>query len=88
MINIKGKSIHSTFIGNKLYQTCLEVINRLEQSKSDIEQTLDPNSGHLQIAVATTTNLFISYILARFKQQHPKMTFHLEVANRKFLFEN
>ncbi|QKQ24211.1 hypothetical protein HUE58_03485 [Candidatus Ruthia endofausta] len=59
------------------------MINRLEQSKSDIEQTLDPNSGDLQIAVASTTNLFISHILVRFEQQYSKMTFHLEVTNRK-----
>ncbi|BBB22835.1 transcriptional regulator, LysR family [Abyssogena phaseoliformis symbiont OG214] len=87
LVNIKGKSIHPTFIGKKLYQTCLEVINKLEQTKSDIEQTLDPDSGHLQIAVATTTNSFISRVLAKFKRQYPKMTFHLEVTNRKLLLE-
>ena len=87
IINTKGKTVTPTFIGTKLYQTCLEVINILEQTKSDIEQTIDPDAGHLQIAVATTTNSFVSRILAKFKAQYPKMTFYLEVTNRKLLLE-
>ncbi len=87
LVNIKGKTITPTYIGKKLYQTCLEVINKLEQSKLDIEQTLDPEAGHLQIAVATTTNSFVSRVLAKFKKEYPKMTFFLEVTNRKLLLE-
>jgi len=87
LLNVKGKTITSTFIGKKLYQTSLEVIAKLEQSRSDIEQTLDPEAGHLQIAVATTTNSFVSRVLAKFKKFYPKMTFYLEVTNRKSLLE-
>ncbi|SMN11500.1 RuBisCO operon transcriptional regulator CbbR [uncultured Candidatus Thioglobus sp.] len=87
LLNVKGKAISPTFIGKKLYQTCLDVIARLEQGQAEIEQTLDPEAGHLQIAVATTTNSFVSRVLAKFKKQYPKMTFHLEVTNRKLLLE-
>ena len=79
LVNTKGKTITATFVGKKLYKTCTEVISILEQAKSDIEQTIDPEAGHLQIAVATTTNSFVSRILAKFKTKYPKMTFHLEV---------
>ncbi len=85
LLNVNGKIITPTFIGKKLYQTCLEVIGKLEQSRSDIEQALNPDTGHLQIAVTTTTNSFVSRALAKFKKQHPKMTFFLEVTNRKSL---
>ncbi|MDC9726916.1 MAG: LysR family transcriptional regulator [Candidatus Thioglobus sp.] len=87
LINTQGKTVTPTHIGSKFYHTCVEVIGTLENSKKDIEQTLDPDSGHLQIAVATTTNSFVSRILAKFKAQYPKMTFHLEVTNRKMLLE-
>ncbi len=87
LVNIKGKTIRPTFIGKKMHQTCLEVIAKLEQTQCDIEQTLNPETGHLHIAVATTTNSFVSRILAKFKQQHPKMSFHLEVTNRKSLLK-
>lgn len=87
LIRANGKVIIPTFIGIKLYQTCLDVISTLESSRSDIEQTLNPDSGHLQIAVATTTNSFVSRILAKFKKKYPQMTFHLEVTNRKLLLE-
>ncbi len=87
LVNTKGKKISPTHIGKQFYQTCLAVIKTLEQSKADIEQTLNPDSGHLEISVATTTNSFVSRALAQFKKQHPKMTFHLEVTNRQLLLE-
>ncbi len=87
LINTHGKLIIPTFIGKKLYQTCLDVISTLESSRLEIEQTLNPDSGHLQIAVATTTNSFVSRILAKFKSKYPQMTFHLEVTNRRLLLE-
>ncbi|CAB5499836.1 RuBisCO operon transcriptional regulator CbbR [Bathymodiolus thermophilus thioautotrophic gill symbiont] len=87
LLNTKGKTVTPTFIGTKLYQTCLRVIATLEQSKADIEQTLHPDSGHLEITTTTTTNAFVSRILAQFKKQYPDMTFHLEVTNRKLLLE-
>nr|ACX30514.1 LysR family transcriptional regulator [uncultured Candidatus Thioglobus sp.] len=87
IVNIKGKTITPTFIGKKLYQTCLEIIYKLEQTRLDIEQTLNPHTGHLQISVATTTNSFVSRVLAKFKKEYPDMSFHLEVTNRKLLLE-
>lgn len=87
LVNIQGKTIKPTFIGQKFYQTSIEVIDKLEQSKIDIEQTLDPEAGHLQIAVATTTNSFVSHILAKFKKKYPRMSFYLEVTNRESLLE-
>jgi DNA-binding transcriptional LysR family regulator len=87
LIHIKGKTINPTFIGKKLYKNCLEVISKLEKTHADIEQALNPESGHLQIAVATTTSSFTSQVLAKFKQNYPKMTFYLEVTNRQSLLE-
>ncbi len=87
LVNTKGKKISPTHIGKQFYQTCLEVIATLEQSKAGIEQTLNPDSGHLEISVATTTNSFVSRALAQFKKKYPNMTFHLEVTNRKLLLE-
>jgi DNA-binding transcriptional LysR family regulator len=87
IVNIKGKAVSPTYIGKKFYQTCLEVIDTLEKSKLNIDQILDPEAGHLQISVATTANSFVSRILSEFKSKFPKMTFHLEVTNRKMLLE-
>ena len=87
LISTRGKIVTPTHIGKMFYQTCLDIIDTLENSKLAIEQTLDPEAGHLQIAVATTTNSFVSRILAKFKAEFPRMTFHLEVTNRKMLLE-
>jgi DNA-binding transcriptional LysR family regulator len=87
LVNISGKKVSATFIGKKLYQTCLDVISKLEQTSSEIEDTLSPETGHLQIAVATTANSFVSRLLSNFKLKYPQMSFHLDVTNRKSLLE-
>jgi len=88
LFNINGKTITPTFIGNKIYETALAAINVVENSKLEIEQSLNPNSGHLQIAVATTANSFVSRLLSKFKKEFPKMTFYIDVTNRHALLDN
>ena len=88
LFDINGKKISPTFLGKKIYKTALETINRLENSKLEINQILNPDSGHLQIAVATTANSFISALLSKFKKEFPKMTFNIDVTNRIALLDN
>ena len=88
IFNIKGKKITPTFIGNKIYETAVKAINVVENSKLEIEQSLNPNSGHLQIAVATTANSFVSNLLSKFKKEFPRMTFYMDVTNRDALLDN
>jgi DNA-binding transcriptional LysR family regulator len=88
IFNVKGKRITPTFIGNKIYQTAVKAINVVENSKLEIEQSLNPDAGHLQIAVATTANSFVSNLLAKFKKEFPRMTFYMDVTNRDALLDN
>jgi len=88
IFNINGKTITPTFIGKKIYETAVGAINVVENSKLEIEQSLNPNSGHLQIAVATTANSFVSNLLSKFKKEFPKMTFYMDVTNRQALLDN
>ena len=88
LFNINGKTITPTFIGKKIYETAVKAINVVENSKLEIEQSLSPNSGHLQIAVATTANSFVSNLLSKFKKEFPKMTFYMDVTNRHSLLDN
>ena len=88
IFNINGKTITATFIGKKIYETAVRAINVVENSKLEIEQNLNPDSGHLQIAVATTANSFVSRLLSRFKKEYPKMTFYIDVTNRHSLLDN
>jgi len=88
LFNINGKTITPTFIGKKIYETALGAINVVENSKLEIDQSLNPDSGHLQIAVATTANSFVSRLLSKFKKEFPKMTFYIDVTNRHALLDN
>ena len=88
IFNVNGKKISPTFIGNKIYETAVRAINVVENSKLEIDQSLNPDSGHLQIAVATTANSFVSRLLSKFKKEYPKMTFYIDVTNRHALLDN
>jgi DNA-binding transcriptional LysR family regulator len=88
LFDINGKKISPTFLGKKIYKTAIETINTLEGSKLEINEILNPDSGHLQIAVATTANSFVSTLLAKFKKEFPKMTFYIDVTNRLALLDN
>jgi len=88
IFNINGKKIAPTFIGNKIYETAVKAINVVVNSKLEINQSLNPDSGHLQIAVATTANSFVSNLLSKFKKEFPKMTFYMDVTNRHSLLDN
>ena len=88
IFNVNGKKITPTFIGNKIYETAVRAINVVENSKLEIDQSLNPDSGHLQIAVATTANSFVSRLLSKFKKKYPKMTFYIDVTNRHALLDN
>ena len=88
LFDINGKKISPTFVGKKIYKTALDTISSLESSKLEIDEILKPDSGHLQIAVATTANSFISALLAKFKNAFPKMTFYIDVTNRQSLLDN
>ena len=88
IFDVNGKKITPTFIGNKIYETAVKAINVVENSKLEINQSLNPDSGHLQIAVATTANSFVSNLLSKFKKEFPKMTFYMDVTNRHSLLDN
>jgi len=88
LCDISGKKITPTFFGKKLHQAASNIIAIAESSKLEIEHTLNPDSGHLQLAVATTANSFVSSLLSKFKQHYPKMTFYLDVTNRRALLDN
>jgi DNA-binding transcriptional LysR family regulator len=85
IIRIEGKKITTTFLGDKLIVSSKKIIRELEKNKQEITQVLNPESGHLNIAVATTANSFVSGILADFKHKNPKITFNLEILNRSEL---
>jgi len=87
IIIVSGKKITTTFIGEKFLATSKKIIAEISSSKADISQTLEPGSGHLNIAVATTANSFVSKILANFKHKYPKITFHLQILSRRELLQ-
>ena len=87
LISVNGKLVFPTFIGKKFYKTSVHIIAKLEQTHIEIEQILNPEAGHLQVAVATTANSFVSRLLSGFRKLYPKMSFYLDVANRMELID-
>lgn len=85
LIDIRGKKVYPTYLGKKLYDDFLKIIDLLEISKQEIDNTLVPEKGHLSLAVATTTHSYVSRVLVDFKKDYPRMSFDLQVTNRENL---
>lgn len=87
LIDIKGKRVYPTYIGEKLYKNAVKIIDLLRYTQLEINSTLHPETGHLSLAVATTTHSYMSRVLADFKRLYPQISFYLQVTNRKNLLK-
>lgn len=88
LYDIAGKKVNPTYVGEIFYKNAKDIIDKLEITKQSVNELINPNTGHLKIAVATTANLFVSKLLVKFRKKHPKISFHLEVTNRRSLLDN
>jgi len=81
-------------IGKKLFLTeagkiILDYAEQALAAKESMEETLTAlegkETGSLNLAVPETANQFVTLLLARFKKQHPGISFNLQIHNRKGL---
>ncbi len=78
-----GKRIHLTEAGNELYHYSREILQRLTDLETALEELKGMDRGKLNIAVVTTANYFTPQLLAKFCQRHKNITVSLNVSNRE-----
>jgi DNA-binding transcriptional LysR family regulator len=83
-----GKKVFLTEAGQEMYNYARSIQQQLAEAEAIIEDLKGVKRGTLTIAVASTANYFAPRILAAFKETYDKVTFSLDVTNRKGLLNH
>jgi DNA-binding transcriptional LysR family regulator len=83
-----GKKVFLTEAGHEMYSYARSIQQQLAEAEAIIEDLKGVKRGTLTIAVASTANYFAPRILAAFKETYDKVTFSLDVTNRKGLLNH
>jgi DNA-binding transcriptional LysR family regulator len=80
-----GKRIQLTEAGREVYQYSRTIFQTFEEMEEVIAALKGLDTGHLDIAVASTVNYFAPRLLAAFSRQFPGIDLRLDVTNRQRL---
>lgn len=77
-----GKQIHLTDAGLEMLHYSRAISQQLQEMEAVFDEMKGLEHGRLNISVVSTANYFMSQLLAKFCQQHPKIQISLHVGNR------
>ena len=77
-----GKTISPTNAGRILYQTSVEILKKVSDLDTSIEELKGLVKGPLQISLVSTTKYFMPLLLGHFLQAYPDVEPHLKFTNR------
>ncbi|CAG9932865.1 RuBisCO operon transcriptional regulator [Candidatus Nitrotoga arctica] len=77
-----GKQIHLTEAGQEMLHYTRNIAQQLEEMDAMFSEMKGLEHGRLNISAVSTASYFMPQLLAKFIQQHPKISVSLHVANR------
>jgi DNA-binding transcriptional LysR family regulator len=80
-----GKKIQLTEAGREVFQYSRSIFQTFEEMEEVLAALKGLDTGHLDIAVASTVNYFAPRLLAAFSRQFPGIDLRLDVTNRQRL---
>jgi DNA-binding transcriptional LysR family regulator len=80
-----GKKIQLTEAGKEMYQYVRTIFQTFEEMVEVIDAMKGLDTGHLNIAVASTVNYFAPRLMAEFSRSYPGIDLRLDVTNRERL---
>ncbi|MCU7873562.1 MAG: LysR family transcriptional regulator [Candidatus Thiodiazotropha sp. (ex Lucinoma borealis)] len=80
-----GKKIQLTEAGREIFQYVRTIFQTFEEMEEVLDAMKGLDTGHLNIAVASTVNYFAPRLLAAFSRQYPGIDLRLDVTNRERL---
>lgn len=80
-----GKQIQLTEAGKEMYQYVRTIFQTFEEMEEVLDAMKGLDTGHINIAVASTVNYFAPRLLAAFSQKYPGIALSLDVTNRERL---
>lgn len=79
--------VEATPYGRALVRRALAIFDEMRQGLNDIEFLSDPTAGEVSVGVtASVATAIASPVIDRLSQQHPRMRFHVTVADSAPLF--
>lgn len=82
-----GKTLHLTTAGAEVYDACVDVLARLRELESGLDDLRGEVAGPLNVAVVSSAKYFLPHLLGAFVRRYPKVVPHLEITNRATLLE-
>lgn len=87
-----GRKLYSTAAGETVARSVDEVFNQLREMQNSLHAMEGQVAGDLRIAVVSTAQYIVPYLLKPFRDQHPAVNITVHVGNRarvvEQLFEN
>jgi DNA-binding transcriptional LysR family regulator len=80
-----GKKIQLTEVGREVHQYTRTIFQTFEEMEEVVAALKGLDTGHLNIAVASTVNYFAPRLLAAFSRRFPGINLRLDVTNRERL---
>ncbi|MEJ2619762.1 MAG: LysR family transcriptional regulator [Candidatus Thiodiazotropha sp.] len=80
-----GKKIQLTEVGREVHQYTRTIFRTFEEMEEVVAALKGLDTGHLNVAVASTVNYFAPRLLAAFSRRFPGINLRLDVTNRERL---
>ncbi|MCX4186982.1 LysR family transcriptional regulator [Methylophaga sp. OBS4] len=77
-----GKQLHLTVAGQEVYDACRDVLQRLHELDSSLDDLKDEVAGPVNLVVVSSAKYFLPYLLGNFLERYPKVKPRLMVTNR------
>ncbi len=82
-----GRKLHTTPVGQKLYETTQDVLTRLHQLEEEVASAGEI-AGPLRLTVVTGAKYFMPHLLGDFLRQYPRVRPSMAVTNREQVIEH
>ncbi len=82
-----GKKTFPTVAGQVMYTASLDILNRVAELKTSMEELEGTVKGPLQISVISTTKFFMPHLLGSFLKLYPEVEPKLKFTNRAHVLE-
>jgi LysR family transcriptional regulator, low CO2-responsive transcriptional regulator len=83
-----GKRLYLTDAGQKLYNTCQDLFERLSQLEMDVADMKGMKQGKLKLSTVTTTKYFLPRILGPFCDRYPGIDVSLKFTNHEGILQH
>lgn len=88
LIEQMGKRLHLTVAGEAVYAACRDVLLRLGDMETALDDLRGEVSGPLTVTVVSSAKYFLPHLLGQFVRRYPKIEPRLRITNRAKLLSD